>query len=325
MVGPSVLNFIRYGRGLHNMLKANTREKCDNKDMALRFFLPVIANQTARQYQPATWNQRTRDRSPPFSGGEIVGRSKTERRRRENVLAHLYLVKAIARRTRIRGDLSFEDLVQYGVLGLMKAAKRYDVSLNTKFSTYAAFWIRQSINRAVIFQGRLVKLPSYLAERMPEYLSAHRYLQKKNRGRDPSPEEVAAELGWSPAHVLALMACLSNNYSLDFEVDQLPGIDLYEHYCSTDELNPESILCDKEKYDCLRAVLGELKEKERYIVGRRYGLDDRESETLEEIGKHLGLTKERVRQIQEATLRKMRQKLQKKFRPKHRFRVEGKI
>lgn len=229
------------------------------------------------------------------------------------ILENIYLAKLIAKRTKVRGDHSYEDLVHYGVLGLIRAAQRYDSRMNTRFATYATYWIKQSINRAVIDMGRLVKIPSHLAERMPDYFSIYRRLMEKKEGYPPAPEDIAAELGCSTRQVMALMSGLKGHSSLDATLETSPGFVLQDNHCLTEEFNPETALCDKEEHCYLSDFLRELPVKQRYILERRYGLDDQDPQTLDEIGRDIGITKERVRQIQQSTLRKLRKKFQRKL------------
>jgi RNA polymerase primary sigma factor len=217
------------------------------------------------------------------------------------VEANLRLVIQVARRYLNRG-LPLSDLIAEGNLGLLRAADRFEPERGTRFSTYATWWVRQAIGRALANQARMIRLPVHVELLLGRYVKAQQRLTQA-LGRRPTLEEVAAELGTTVAQVGQLEALRQQPISLEAPLrgegrvaDVVP-----------DTADPHAALAAffRERTD-LVTVLDDLAESERRVLRRRFGLDGEPPETLEAIGRRLGLTRERIRQIEAAGLRKLR-------------------
>lgn len=224
------------------------------------------------------------------------------------VRANLRLVVRLARGYVCKG-LGLEDLIAEGNLGLLRAVEGYDVAMNTRFSTYASFWIKQSIKRAIINTSRPIRLPSYMVELMKKWRHAAELLQEE-LGRTPTETEVASKLGL-PAKKLKIVQKGIRIYNA------MPQSDEGETEWSLDErVADEGVLAPDAGVsgsDELREVLGmldRLEAREAAVLRLRFGLDGEDPKTLKEIGECLDLTRERVRQIERDALKKLRTKLE---------------
>ena len=227
-----------------------------------------------------------------------------EAARQEMIEANLRLVISIGKRYMNRG-FPFADIVEEGNLGLIKAVEKFNYKRGFRFSTYASWWIRQFIERAIINQGKLVRLPVHVVERLNRYLAKVEQLVHEH-GREPLAEEVAAKLKVSVAEVDDLKQLVRTTCSLDSPISdrQDPFLrDVIEDpLCLTPADTAEGVMRRAE----LMAWVNELPETERTVILARFGLDGAESRTLEEIGQDMGLTRERVRQIESAALARLR-------------------
>ena len=224
--------------------------------------------------------------------------------REQIIKANTRLVVSIAKRYMGRG-VAFLDLIQEGNLGLMKAIEKYDVHKGFRFSTYATWWIRQTITRAIADQARTIRLPVHINDRIRQIYKANRDLEQQ-LGRIPSAEELAAELKMEPEKVQYILQVSWLPLSLESPVGDDEDSDLGMFI--EDELTPtpvqsvhQSILKDK-----IEEVLGTLTPREARVLSMRFGLDTGIPYTLEEVGEKFGLTRERIRQIEGKALRRLR-------------------
>ncbi len=224
----------------------------------------------------------------------------------ELVRHNLRLVVSIARGYVGRG-LEFADLVQEGNLGLMRAARSFDAAFGTKFSTYATWWIKQSMTRAISNKAGIIRVPIHAAEAERALTSARRELQARS-GREPSVEELSEFVGKRADEVADTLAARKAVVSYDVPVGPGEDASLSDLLADTSETGVEEQFAEDSFRRSVHDLLAVLSERERHVVERRYGLDGGPSATLQEVGREIGVTRERTRQILGAALRKLRSK-----------------
>ncbi|MCA1727867.1 MAG: RNA polymerase sigma factor RpoD/SigA [Actinobacteria bacterium] len=222
----------------------------------------------------------------------------------ELVRCNLKLVVSVARGYMGRG-LELADLIQEGNLGLMRAARGFDAEFGTKFSTYAMWWIKQSVTRALANKASTIRVPIHAAEQERALHGARNHLQAII-GREPSVEELSEYVGKSPEEIRGSLNIRKSVVSYDIPVGAGDEGTLSDLLPGEAEADAEELLVENALQDHVRDLLDILPERERYVVERRYGLEGDGSATLEEIGAGIGVTRERVRQIQASALRRLR-------------------
>jgi RNA polymerase primary sigma factor len=229
-------------------------------------------------------------------------RRELKRLREEMVRAHLRLVVAIAKKYRGQSSLDFSDLIQEGNLGLIRAVEKYDYRHGVKVSTYAVWWIRQAITRAIAHQGRMIRVPEHMAKTARKVHRARSKLQQ--HGREPGSDEIAARSGIAQAQVEQALSLVQDPTSLDIPIGEDGDATLADLIEAPDAVNPHTAAEAAALRDCVAEVLAELTPREERILRMRFGIG-MPDHTLGQVGESFGVTRERIRQIEAKALQKL--------------------
>ncbi len=269
----------------------------DHSDDAIKLYLKEIQKTTLLTAE------QERELALRISQGDMAARDRM-------IESNLRLVVKIAKRYMNRG-LPFLDLIEEGNMGLIKAVERFKLSKECRFSTYATWWIRQSIERALVNQSRTIRLPVHVSDDINKLVKISReLLQKLNR--EPQVKEVSDAMGVDPAYVRRLMVLVKKTYSIEHPMGENNDYSLMDTIEDTSAVDPSTLLEDLDKFEHVSEWLETLNDNEREILALRFGLDDREPQTLDVIGRRFGVTRERIRQIEAKSLEKLRKIMEEK-------------
>jgi RNA polymerase primary sigma factor len=268
--------------------RASNRELAESTTDAMQLFLNEI-----RRY-PLLTREEERALAQRVEAGDPEAKERM-------VNSNLRLVVSIAKRYQGQGELTLLDLIQEGVLGLIRAVEKFDWRRGLKFSTYATLWIQQAIQRGLANQARSIRLPVHVVERQQRVTRAERTLLSR-LGREPTDEEIAAQSRLPVERVAEVRELPRTVTSLDRPVGEDSDTSLGELIADEGDDGPTADLELSLREDLLGRALAELPERERIVLESRYGLGDQQPETLQEVGRKLGVTRERVRQIERQAL-----------------------
>ncbi|MEX0868953.1 MAG: sigma-70 family RNA polymerase sigma factor [Nitriliruptoraceae bacterium] len=276
--------------GKHALL---TKE--DEADLAKRYQAGLAADRFLKDRDSWTRSQKARLRSISRDG---------ERSKERMVQANLRLVVPQARKFSGR-DLDFIELIQEGNLGLLRAVEKFDHTKGYKFSTYAVWWIRQALQRGVASKGRTIRVPAHVWELYGKLRAAELRLRQQ-KGGDPTEAEVAEEVGLTAQRVREVRDAMQELVSLDRPIGEDGDATMGDLIADSAGIDPADTALEGDAIGQIEAALAELDDRERIILVLRFGLHGEEPMTLEEIGDHFGLTRERIRQMQNRALAKLR-------------------
>ena len=231
--------------------------------------------------------------------GDVESRTKL-------VSSNLRLVVSIAKKYHKNVGMSFLDIIQEGNIGLMKSVDKYDPASGYRFSTYATWWIRQTISRAITNQANTIRVPAHMFDIQSKVSKASQKLHNE-LGREATIEEIANELNVSTEKIEEVYHLIHTPMSLDYTVGEDDDTSVGDLIADAEAISPEEVAIQQERREAILKVLNTLSEKEKEVIMWRFGLTDGEAKTLEEVGAMYGVTKERIRQIEIKALRKLRQ------------------
>ncbi|WP_100398315.1 RNA polymerase sigma factor RpoD [Bacillus sp. FJAT-44742] len=300
-LGEQGVDILNEGEEVPSMDQVEKEEELDLNDLSVPPGIKI--NDPVRMYLKEI------GRVPLLSAKEEIELAKRiedgdEEAKRRLAEANLRLVVSIAKRYVGRGML-FLDLIQEGNMGLIKAVEKFDYNKGYKFSTYATWWIRQAITRAIADQARTIRIPVHMVETINKLIRVQRQLLQ-DLGREPTPEEVSKEMDLTPDKVREILKIAQEPVSLETPIGEEDDSHLGDFIEDQEALAPSDAAAYELLKEQLEDVLDTLTDREENVLRLRFGLDDGRTRTLEEVGKVFGVTRERIRQIEAKALRKLR-------------------
>ncbi|ALC84942.1 MULTISPECIES: RNA polymerase sigma factor RpoD [Bacillaceae] len=286
---------------LDRLMKGKEEETFDLNDLSVPPGVKI--NDPVRMYLKEIGRVDLLKASEEIALAERIEQGDEEARKRL-AEANLRLVVSIAKRYVGRGML-FLDLIQEGNMGLIKAVEKFDHRKGFKFSTYATWWIRQAITRAIADQARTIRIPVHMVETINKLIRVQRQLLQ-DLGREPSPEEIGEEMDLPPEKVREILKIAQEPVSLETPIGEEDDSHLGDFIEDADAQSPSDHAAYELLKEQLEDVLDTLTDREENVLRLRFGLDDGRTRTLEEVGKVFGVTRERIRQIEAKALRKLR-------------------
>ncbi len=254
--------------------------------------------------------ERARNLSPEKRAALERLVAEGERARKRLIQANSRLVVSIAKKY-VGHGVPFLDLIQEGNLGLIRAVEKFDYRRGFKFSTYATWWIRQAITRALADQARTIRVPVHMSEQINKLKAVQRRLEQ-DLGRDPTPDELAAEMGISPRKVEQILEIAQRPLSLELPVGEDADSELGDFIEDVETPLPTEVAWQELLREEIERVLGSLSPREARVLQLRFGLTDGRQHTLEEVGEKFGVTRERIRQIETKAIRRLRHPMRSK-------------
>ncbi len=279
-------------------VKERIDEDTEHSADAIKLYLKEIQKGTLLTAQDE------RDLADLIAEGDMAARDRM-------IESNLRLVVKIAKRYMNRG-LPFLDLIEEGNMGLIKAVERFKVSKGCRFSTYATWWVRQSIERALVNQSRTIRLPVHVADDINKLVKISRELTQRLK-REPTRTEIADAMGCDEKYVRRMQVLVKKTYSIEHPMGENNDYSLIDTIEDKSAVDPEAIIQDLDRFSQVLEWMDDLSETEREILALRFGLNDREPQTLDTIGQQFGVTRERIRQIEAKSLTKLRKVLAEKM------------